>query len=148
MLSRTHGQSATPTTVGKEIANIVARLQRQIDGFAAIEILGKLNGATGSFNAFMAAYPDINWRALTRDFVNSLGLSYNAYTTQIEPHDGMAEYFSALARINTILIDFNRMPGVTFSLNYFKQKTLAHEVGHPPCHIKSIRLILKTPKVI
>ena len=93
MLSRTHGQSATPTTVGKEIANVIARLHRQIDNFTKTQILGKLNGATGNFNALMIAYPDIDWQQLSKDFVTSLGLTWNAYTTQIEPHDCMAEYF-------------------------------------------------------
>ncbi len=129
MLSRTHGQSATPTTVGKEIANTLARLHRQIENFKNIRILGKLNGATGSFNALMIAYPDIDWRALSEKFVTSLGLTFNPYTTQIEPHDGMAEYFAVLARINTILIDFDRDAWGYISLHYFKQKTLANEVG-------------------
>jgi adenylosuccinate lyase len=129
MLSRTHGQSATPTTVGKEIANVIARLNRQIDNYTKTQILGKLNGATGNFNALMIAYPDIDWQQLSKDFVTSLGLTWNAYTTQIEPHDCMAEYFSVLARINTILIDFNRDAWGYISLNYFKQKSLAHEVG-------------------
>jgi len=129
MLARTHGQSATPTTVGKEIANVIARLRRQIDGFTDVKILGKLNGATGNFNALMIAYPDIDWQQLSENFVSELGLTWNAYTTQIEPHDCMAEYFSALARINTILIDFNRDAWGYISLNYFKQKTFANEVG-------------------
>jgi adenylosuccinate lyase len=129
MLSRTHGQSATPTTVGKEIANTIARLRRQIQCLTMTPILGKLNGATGSFNALLVAYPDINWRALSENFVTSLGLTFNAYTTQIEPHDGLAECFDALARINTILIDFNRDAWGYISLNYFKQKTIANEVG-------------------
>lgn len=129
MLSRTHGQSATPTTVGKEIANVIARLQRQIKTFKSVEILGKLNGATGSFNALMVAYPEVNWRELTKQFVLSLGLSCNEYTTQIEPHDCMAEYFSALIRINTIVLDFDRDVWGYISLHYFKQRTLANEVG-------------------
>jgi adenylosuccinate lyase len=129
MLSRTHGQSATPTTVGKEIANTIARLRRQIECLCKAPILGKLNGATGSYNALMIAYPDINWRQFSEKFVTSLDLTFNAYTTQIEPHDGMAEYFDALARINTILIDFNRDAWGYISLNYFKQKTIANEVG-------------------
>ena len=129
MLSRTHGQSATPTTVGKEVANTIARLKRQIHTFSHTPILGKLNGATGSFNALLVAYPDINWREVSEKFVGSLGLTFNPYTTQIEPHDCIAEYLSALARINTILIDFNRDAWGYISLNYFNQKTLAHEVG-------------------
>lgn len=129
MLSRTHGQSATPTTVGKEIANTLARLQRQVESFKKVEILGKLNGATGSFNALMVAYPEVNWQVISREFVTSLGLTFNPYTTQIEPHDAMAEYFSILARINTIMIDFNRDVWGYISLNYFTQKTVAKEVG-------------------
>ncbi len=129
MLSRTHGQSATPTTVGKEIANVIARLQRQIKIFSNVSILGKINGATGNFNALIIAYPEIDWQQLSKNFVTALGLTWNPYTTQIEPHDCMAEYFSALARINTILIDFNRDTWGYISLNYFKQKTFANEVG-------------------
>lgn len=129
MLSRTHGQSATPTTVGKEIANVIARLRRQIEIFTNVTILGKLNGATGNFNAFAIAYPDANWQEISENFINKLGLTWNPYTTQIEPHDYMAEYFSALARINTILIDFDRDAWGYISLNYFKQKTVANEVG-------------------
>jgi adenylosuccinate lyase len=129
MLSRTHGQSATPTTVGKEIANIIARLRRQLDTFTDVPLLGKLNGATGNFNALMVAYPEVNWQQISKDFVTKLGLTFNPYTTQIEPHDCIAEYFTVLARINTILIDFNRDVWGYISLDYFKQKTLAHEVG-------------------
>lgn len=129
MLSRTHGQSATPTTVGKEIANVIARLRRQIEIFKNVAILGKLNGATGNFNALVIAYPDADWQQTSESFINKLGLTWNPYTTQIEPHDYMAEYFSALARINTILIDFNRDAWGYISLNYFKQKTVANEVG-------------------
>lgn len=129
MLSRTHGQSATPTTVGKEVANTISRLLRQIKTFSSQEILGKFNGATGNFNAVLIAYPEIDWRALSKEFITSLGLTCNAYTTQIEPHDAMAEYFSVLARINTILIDFNRDAWGYISMHYFKQKSLAHEVG-------------------
>jgi adenylosuccinate lyase len=129
MLSRTHGQSATPTTVGKEIANIIARIRRQLDTFTDVPLLGKLNGATGNFNALMVAYPEVNWQQISKDFVTKLGLTFNPYTTQIEPHDCIAEYFTVLARINTILIDFNRDVWSYISLDYFKQKTLAHEVG-------------------
>lgn len=129
MLSRTHGQPATPTTVGKEIANVIARLQKQINQLKAVEIQGKLNGATGSYNALLIAYPEVNWRTLSKTFVQSLGLSFNDYTTQIEPHDYMAEYFSALIRINTILLDFNRDVWGYIALNYFTQKTIANEVG-------------------
>lgn len=129
MLSRTHGQSATPTTVGKEFANVIARLRRQIDSLTNTQLLGKLNGATGNFNALMIAYPEIDWQALSSKFVTKLGLTFNPYTTQIEPHDCLAEYFAALTRINTILIDFDRDVWGYISINYFKQKTLANEVG-------------------
>ncbi|HUH38288.1 MAG TPA: lyase family protein, partial [Spongiibacteraceae bacterium] len=108
MLSRTHGQPATPTTLGKELANVVARLRRQREQFAAVPLLGKINGAVGNYNAHLAAYPGLDWQAHARQFVESLGLTWNAYTTQIEPHDYMAELFDALARFNTILIDLNR----------------------------------------
>ena len=129
MLARTHGQPASPTTVGKEIANVIVRLERQINHFSQLQILGKLNGASGNYNAFAITYPEIDWQALSKKFVTGLGLTWNAYTTQIEPHDGMAEYFSCLIRINTILIDFNRDIWGYIALNYFKQKTLANEVG-------------------
>lgn len=129
MLSRTHGQPATPTTMGKEIANIVARLERQIKQLTDAPILGKLNGATGNYNAFLVTYPDANWQTLTHTFMEELGLTQNPYTTQIEPHDYMAEIFSILIRMNTILIDFNRDMWGYVSLNYFKQKLLNHEVG-------------------
>src|SRR5690606_2908989 len=108
MMSRTHGQPATPTTLGKELANFVYRLTRQRARFAAVVIEGKINGAVGNFNAHRVAYPEVDWRALGRRFVESLGLTWNPYTTQIEPHDWMAEYFDALARINTVLIDLCR----------------------------------------
>ena len=129
MLSRTHGQPATPTTAGKEFANIIARLHRQIASFTNIQILGKLNGATGNFNAFSVAYPEINWQQISETFVTKLGLVWNAYTTQIEPHDYMADYFNALARINTIMLDFDRDAWGYISLNYFRQKSFSHEVG-------------------
>ena len=129
MLSRTHGQSASPTTVGKELANVVARLQRQRDQFAAVELLGKINGAVGNYNAHLAAYPDIDWAAFAKAFVESLELSWNPYTTQIEPHDCIAEYFHALMRFNTILLDFDRDIWCYISLGYFLQKTVAGEVG-------------------
>ncbi len=129
MLARTHGQPATPTTVGKEIANVVARLQRQFDQLSQTPILGKLNGATGNYNAFVVTYPDIHWQTLSEKFISSLGLQCNAYTTQIEPHDYIAELFATLIRINTILIDFNRDMWGYISLNYFKQKTVSNEVG-------------------
>ncbi|MEO8400268.1 MAG: adenylosuccinate lyase [Gammaproteobacteria bacterium] len=129
MLSRTHGQSATPTTVGKEMANVVARLQRQMQQLVATPIFGKLNGATGNYNAFVSAYPSIDWPTLSKEFITQLGLQFNPYTTQIEPHDYLAEFFNILTRINTILIDFNRDMWGYISLNYFHLKTLKHEVG-------------------
>ncbi|HEY7885719.1 MAG TPA: adenylosuccinate lyase [Cellvibrionaceae bacterium] len=129
MLSRTHGQTASPTTVGKEMANVVARLKRQLTQIQAVELLGKINGAVGNYNAHLSAYPDIDWQANAEDFVTRLGLSWNPYTTQIEPHDYIAELFDALARFNTILIDFNRDIWGYISLGYFKQKTIAGEVG-------------------
>ena len=129
MLARTHGQPATPTTVGKEIANVIARLQRQIDQLNHVEILGKINGASGNYNAFAITYPEMDWQSLSKNFVTQLGLNWNAYTTQIEPHDCMAEFFAVMVRINTILIDFNRDVWGYISINYFKQKSLANEVG-------------------
>lgn len=130
MMSRTHGQPATPTTLGKEIANVLYRLQRQIKTLAAQEFLGKINGAVGNYNAHIAAYPDIDWETHCRKFVEkSLGLTFNPYTIQIEPHDYMAEFFQTLSRINTILIDFNRDIWGYISLGYFKQKVKAGEVG-------------------
>jgi len=129
MLSRTHGQTASPTTIGKEMANVAARLQRQREQFAAIPVLGKMNGAVGNYNAHLIAYPDIDWPALSKTFITGLGLEMNPYTTQIEPHDYMAEQFDALARFNTVLIDFSRDVWGYISLGYFKQKTVAGEVG-------------------
>jgi adenylosuccinate lyase len=129
MLSRTHGQTASPTTLGKELANVVARLARQRAGLAAITIPGKINGAVGNFNAHAIAYPDIDWRAFSKAFVKSLGLEWNEYTTQIEPHDGMAELCDAQRRIDTILIDLARDVWGYVSLGYFKQKLQAGEVG-------------------
>ena len=129
MLSRTHGQTASPTTVGKEMANVAARLQSQYDAFAAIKLLGKINGAVGNYNAHLSAYPNIDWQENAETFINSLGLTYNPYTTQIEPHDYMAEMFDAAARFNTILIDFDRDIWAYISNAYFKQKTIAGEVG-------------------
>lgn len=129
MLSRTHGQTASPTTVGKEIANVVARLRRQQVQIANVALLGKMNGAVGNYNAHLSAYPEIDWQANASEFVNSLGLQWNPYTTQIEPHDYIAELFDALARFNTILIDFNRDVWGYISLGYFKQKTVAGEIG-------------------
>ncbi|WGS84873.1 adenylosuccinate lyase [Methylomonas sp. UP202] len=129
MLSRTHGQSATPTTVGKEFANVVARMQRQREQLAKVELLGKINGAVGNYNAHSVAYPDVDWAAFAQNFVESLGLTFNPYTIQIEPHDYMAEFFHALSRFNTILLDFDRDVWGYISLGYFKQKTVAGEVG-------------------
>ncbi len=129
MLSRTHGQTASPTTVGKEMANVAARLRRQVNAVKAVELLGKINGAVGNYNAHLSAYPGIDWQANAQQFVESLGLAWNPYTTQIEPHDYIAELFDAIARFNTILIDFNRDIWGYISLGYFKQKTIAGEVG-------------------
>ena len=129
MLSRTHGQTASPTTLGKEMANVAYRLARQIKQFKQVELLGKINGAVGNYNAHLSAYPDINWPAHSQAFVESLGLSFNPYTTQIEPHDYMAELFDALRRFNTILIDFNRDVWGYISLGFFKQKLKDGEVG-------------------
>ena len=129
MLSLTHGQPATPTTLGKEMANVVYRLDRAIDHFNKIELLGKMNGAVGNYNAHLAAYPDIDWENLAKDFVESLGLVFNPYTIQIEPHDSMAELFDACARLNSILMDLDKDVWGYISLGYFKQKIKAGEVG-------------------
>jgi adenylosuccinate lyase len=129
MLSRTHGQPASPTTLGKEMANVVHRLRAQRDAVANVQLLGKINGAVGNYNAHLAAYPDIDWPAFSRRFVESLGLTWNPYTTQIEPHDYLAELFDAQARFNTVLLDFCRDVWGYISLGYFKQKTVAGEVG-------------------
>ena len=130
MMARTHGQPATPTTLGKEIANIIARLNRQIQQLSQQTLLGKINGAVGNYNAHMVAYPNIDWEAHAKKFVEQdLGLTFNPYTIQIEPHDYMAEFFHILSRINTILIDFNRDIWGYISLGYFKQKIKAGEVG-------------------
>lgn len=129
MLSRTHGQSASPTTVGKEIANTVQRLARQLQQIENVEILGKINGAVGNYNAHVATYPDVDWPAFSKQFVESLGLRWNPYTTQIEPHDYIAELFAAINRYNTILIDWDRDIWGYISLGYFKQKTVAGEIG-------------------
>ncbi len=129
MLSRTHGQTASPTTLGKEMANVAYRLARQIKQFENVELLGKINGAVGNYNAHLSAYPDVDWPAHSQAFVESLGLTFNPYTTQIEPHDYMAELFDALRRYNTILIDFNRDVWGYISLGYFKQKLKEGEVG-------------------
>ena len=129
MLSRTHGQTASPTTVGKEMANVTARLRRQREQYADVPVLGKINGAVGNYNAHLVAYPDIDWPAFSASFIKGLGLQMNPYTTQIEPHDYMAELFDATARFNTVLIDFCRDIWSYISLGYFTQKTVAGEVG-------------------
>ena len=129
MLSRTHGQTASPSTLGKEIANVVARLERQRKQLAAVNVPGKINGAVGNYNAHAIAYPDIDWQAFSQRFVTSLGLDYNAYTTQIEPHDGVAEYCDVVRRANTIMIDLARDIWGYISLGYFKQALKAGEVG-------------------
>ncbi|WP_416394611.1 adenylosuccinate lyase [Allohahella sp. A8] len=129
MLSRTHGQTASPTTVGKEFANVVARLQRQLKQIAGLEYLGKINGAVGNFNAHVSAYPQLDWEQLAQSFVESMDLTWNRYTTQIEPHDFIAEVFDAMVRVNTIIIDLDRDIWAYISLGYFKQKSVAGEVG-------------------
>jgi len=129
MLCRTHGQPASPSTLGKEMANVVARLRRQRLQLANVEILGKVNGAVGNYNAHLSAYPSVDWERFAQEFVESLGLNWNPYTTQIEPHDYIAEYFDALARFNTIVLDFDRDIWSYISIGYFKQKTIAGEVG-------------------
>jgi len=129
MLSRTHGQTASPTTLGKEMANVAFRLQRQIEQLAAVPLLGKINGAVGNYNAHLVTYPEVDWQANAETFVTSLGLTFNPYTTQIEPHDYIAEYFDAVRRFNTILIDFDRDVWGYISLGYFKQKLKEGEVG-------------------
>ncbi len=129
MLSRTHGQAASPTTVGKEIANSVARLNRQIENLKNTAILGKMNGAVGNYNAHLVSFPEVDWHKLSNNFVQGLGLTFNPFTTQIEPHDAMAEYFHCLMRIDTILIDLCRDFWGYISIGYFKQKVVANEVG-------------------
>jgi adenylosuccinate lyase len=130
MLSRTHGQTASPTTLGKEFANVVARLQRAVKRIADVDILGKMNGAVGNYNAHLSAYPGFDWPAFSKDVIESrLGLTFNPYTIQIEPHDYMAEMFDAIARANTILLDLNRDIWTYVSLGYFKQKLKAGEIG-------------------
>ncbi|MEW8498068.1 MAG: adenylosuccinate lyase [Candidatus Thiodiazotropha taylori] len=129
ILSRTHGQPASPSTMGKEMANVVYRLQRQREQIAAVQLMGKINGAVGNYNAHLAAYPEVDWQAFAKQFVESLGISWNPYTIQIEPHDYIAELFHALSRFNTILIDLCRDIWSYISVGYFKQKTVAGEVG-------------------
>jgi len=129
MMSRTHGQPASPTTLGKEMANVVARLQRQVKQIEATEQLGKTNGAVGNYNAHLSAYPEVNWQGFAEEFVTSLGVTFNPFTTQIEPHDYIAELFDAIARFNTILLDFDRDIWGYICLGHFKQKTIAGEIG-------------------
>lgn len=129
ILARTHGQAATPTTLGKEFANVVARLRRQHHQFSQVDIMGKFNGAVGNFNAHYVTYPSINWPELSRRFVTTLGIQYNAYTTQIEPHDYIAEFCDVVARFNTILIDLSRDIWAYISLGYFRQHVISGEVG-------------------
>jgi adenylosuccinate lyase len=129
MLSRTHGQTASPTTLGKEFANVVHRLERQLDQIAGVPLMGKINGAVGNYNAHLSAYPTVDWQANAEEFVTGLGLVWNPYTTQIEPHDYIAELFDAVARFNTILIDLNRDIWGYISMGYFKQSLVAGEIG-------------------
>ncbi|HAU5565044.1 TPA: adenylosuccinate lyase [Serratia fonticola] len=129
LLSRTHGQPATPSTMGKEMANVAYRMERQLRQLSKIEVLGKINGAVGNYNAHIAAYPEVDWHQLSEQFVTSLGVTWNPYTTQIEPHDYIAELFDCIARFNTILIDFDRDIWGYVALNHFKQKTIAGEIG-------------------
>ena len=129
MLARTHGQPASPTTMGKEVANVAARVERQRGQIAGQPVLGKMNGATGSYNAHLAAYPDVDWPRLAKRFVEDLGLDFNPWTTQIEPHDGLAELFGAVARLNTVLVDFARDVWGYISLGYFRSRAAVGEVG-------------------
>jgi len=129
MLSRTHGQPASPTTLGKEMANVAFRLKRQREQMVMVPMLGKINGAVGNYNAHLSAYPELDWQSMASKFVTSLGLDWNPYTTQIEPHDYVAEFFDAAARFNTIIIDFSRDIWGYISVGYFKQKTVAGEIG-------------------
>ncbi len=129
MLTRTHGQPASPSTMGKEMANVAYRMERQFKQIANVEILGKINGAIGNYNAHLSAYPEIDWHQYSEEFVTSLGVTWNPYTTQIEPHDYIAELFDAFARFNTILLDFDRDVWGYIALGHFKQKTVAGEIG-------------------
>ncbi len=129
MMARTHGQPASPSTMGKEMANVVYRLERQLKQIKNQEILGKINGAVGNYNAHLSAYPEFDWQSFAQEFVTSLGLTWNPYTTQIEPHDYMAELFDAIARFNTVIIDFDRDVWGYIALGHFKQKTVAGEIG-------------------
>ncbi|MDE0453138.1 MAG: adenylosuccinate lyase [Gammaproteobacteria bacterium] len=129
MLARTHGQAASPTTVGKEVAVFVARLERQLNGFEGVAVLGKMNGAVGNYNAHLAAFPEIDWPALAARFVEGLGLSFNAYTTQIEPHDYIAEYFDALTRFNQVMLDLAQDVWGYISVGYFRSRRVEGETG-------------------
>ncbi|MDX1812434.1 MAG: adenylosuccinate lyase, partial [Gammaproteobacteria bacterium] len=129
MLAHTHGQPASPTTVGKEFANVAYRLQRQLSQIKSVSLLGKLNGAVGNYNAHLSAYPELNWPEISKAFIESLGLEQNPYTIQIEPHDYMAELFDAFSRFNNIIMDFDRDIWTYISMGFFKQKTIAGEVG-------------------
>ncbi|NRD73783.1 adenylosuccinate lyase [Shewanella sp. VB17] len=129
LMSRTHGQPASPSTLGKEMANVAVRLERQLTHINAVQLMGKINGAVGNYNAHISAYPEVNWHELSERFVTGLGLNWNAYTTQIEPHDYIAELFDAVARFNTVLIDFDRDIWGYIALGHFKQKTIAGEIG-------------------
>ncbi|WP_394393269.1 adenylosuccinate lyase [Shewanella woodyi] len=129
LMSRTHGQPASPSTLGKEMANVAIRLERQLKQIESVEVMGKINGAVGNYNAHLSAYPEVDWHAVSERFVTSLGLNWNPYTTQIEPHDYIAELFDAVARFNTILIDFDRDIWGYIALGHFKQKTIAGEIG-------------------
>ncbi len=129
MMARTHGQPASPTTLGKEMANVYIRLKRQRDQVASVQLLGKFNGAVGNYNAHLSAYPQLDWHQISEQFVTSLGISWNPFTTQIEPHDYIAELFDAVARFNTIVLDFDRDVWGYIALGHFKQKTIAGEIG-------------------
>ncbi|QUN04579.1 adenylosuccinate lyase [Shewanella yunxiaonensis] len=129
LMSRTHGQPASPSTLGKEMANVAVRLERQMKQIEAVEIMGKINGAVGNYNAHLSAYPEVDWHTLSQRFVTSLGLNWNPYTTQIEPHDYIAELFDAVARFNTVLLDFDRDIWGYVALGHFKQRTIAGEIG-------------------
>lgn len=129
MMARTHGQPASPTTMGKEMANVKARLVRQLEQIKNVELLGKINGAVGNYNAHVSAYPNIDWHQFSENFVTGLGISWNPYTTQIEPHDYIAELFDAVARFNTIILDFDRDIWGYIAMGHFKQKTIAGEIG-------------------
>ena len=136
MLSRTHGQAASPTTLGKELANVAYRLFRQIEQLKQTQILGKINGAVGNYNAHLSAYPDIDWQTISESFVESLGLTCNPYTTQIEPHDYVAEFNHTLIRANTILLDFSRDIGAIFQLVISNKKRSPEKWALRPCHTR------------